>query len=110
MTAFNSGYHIQLGSASFEAGLRGTFWVDKESLDLLRIEDHATGIPRGANVTGVDSSIVFAPGRIGGKVVLLPQSAETVVKARNGEEKKNAMQFSGCQAYTSESVIQYDAP
>ena len=110
MTAFGSGYNIQSGSVSVAVGLQGTFWVDKESLDLLKIEDHTVDIPRAMSMAAVDTAIVFAPARIGGNLVLLPKSAETVVKERNGAEKRNAVQFSACQAYTSDSVIDYGAP
>jgi hypothetical protein len=110
MTAFNSGYQLKSGSASATVGLRGTFWVDKESLDLLQIEEHAVGIPYDLGMSDVDTAITFAPVSIGSSVVLLPQSAETVIKERQGGENKNVTLFSGCRAYTSESVIHFDTP
>jgi hypothetical protein len=110
MTEFRSGYTVQSISGSAVVGLRGTFWVDKESLDLLQIEDHAVDIPNALGMRGVDSTIIFAPVRVGSSVVLLPQSAETVVTDLRGGEKKNATQFSACQTYTAESVIDYGKP
>lgn len=108
MTAFNSGYQLKSSGASATVGLRGTFWVDKESLDLLQIEEHAVGIPYDLGMSDVDTAITFAPARIGSSVVLLPQSAETVIKERQDGENKNVTRFSGCREYTSESVIHFD--
>ena len=110
MTEFRSGYQLQSVSGSATVGLRGTFWVDKESLDLPQIEDRAVAIPQALGMSDVDSAIAFAPVRVGSSDALLPQSAETVVKELKGGEKKNVTRFSGCRAYTAESVIDYGAP
>ena len=110
MTAFSSGYQLKSESASATVGLRGTFWVDKESLDLLQIEEHAVGIPHDLGMSDVDTAITFAPVSIGSSVALLPQTAETIIKERQGGENKNVTRFSGCREYTSESVIHFDAP
>ena len=110
MSALNSGYRLKSGPASAMVGLRGTFWVDRESMGLLRIEERAVGIPLNLGMSDVRTAITFAPAQIGSSVALLPQTAEVVIQGLKGGEDKTVTKFSGCRAYTSESVIHFDSP
>ncbi len=110
ISEFMSGYEVRSGFLSANTGLAGTFWVDRETMDLLRIEEHAVAIPEYIGLSDVDTTTDFARVRIGAANVLLPQSADMVIRDLNGGETRNVTRFSACRAYTSESVIHYDTP
>jgi hypothetical protein len=88
-------------------GLRGTFWVDPQTLDLVRLEEHAVDLPPNLLMLDISTSIEYARVRIGASDALLPRSAETVVTGISGSQKKNAIEFTGCREYRSESTIHF---
>lgn len=108
--AFLSGYTIVTPGARAVVGQRGTFWIDAESLDLIRIEDHAVDIPRAVGMSEIGSTVEYARMRIGNSNVLLPQSAELVVTNLDGTEMRNKIKFSGCRVYGSESTVSFGDP
>jgi len=54
-------------------GVRGSFWVDPQSLDLLRIEQHDVDLPSDLNIRDIATTIAYARTRIGSSNPLLPQ-------------------------------------
>ncbi len=105
VSAMTGGFTVQSGGSKARAGLRGTFWVDPQTLDLVRIEEQAVDLPPLPLMRDLTTSINYARTRIGSSEPLLPQSAETVVTDYYGAERKNVIEFTGCREYTSESVI-----
>jgi hypothetical protein len=91
-----SGFSVRAGGEEATADVRGTFWVDAETLDLLRIEERAADFPRRLGIRDIAIAITYGRMRIGSSDVLLPQSAETVVSDSHGGQKKNALEFTGC--------------
>ena len=102
MPAELSGFEVKAGGAEAAADLRGTFWVDAESLDLLRIEEHASGFPRRLGVRDIAIAITYGRTRVGSSDALLPQSADTVISDSRGGQKKNTLEFTGCREFGSE--------
>ncbi len=109
-SALTVDFVVQYGRNKGQVGLRGTFWVDPQTLDLVRIEQQAVDIPPILLVRGLTTSIVYARTRIGSSNPLLPQSAVTVLTDFHGVERKNAIEFTGCREYSSESTIHFGAP
>jgi len=106
-SVMTAGFSVQSGGGKGQAGLRGTFWVDPQTLDLVRIEEQAVDLPPMLLMRDLTTSIDYARTRIGSSDPLLPQSAETVITDFYGVERKNAIEFTGCREYTSESVIHF---
>ena len=109
-SAMTAGFFVQSGGSKGQAGLRGTFWVDSQTLDLVRIEEQAVDLPPILLMRDLTTSINYARTRIGSSDPLLPQSAETVVTEFHGAERKNEIEFTGCREYSSESTIHFGAP
>ena len=105
-----SGYTVQSWGGTATVGTRGWFWVDAETLDLSRIEEHAADIPPALGLRDVETIIDYAWMHIGASDVLLPQFAEMTVTDYSGAQRKNKIEFSGCREYGSESVIRFGAP
>ena len=59
--------------------MRGAFWVDPQSLDLLRIEQHDVDLPPELNVRDIVTTIAYERTRIGSSDPLLPHSSEVTV-------------------------------
>ena len=102
-----SGYVVEAGGSKGQAGLRGTFWVDPQTLDLVRLEERAFDLPLNRLVRDIATLINYARMRIGSSDALLPQSAETVITDFSGGQKKNIIEFTGCREYASKSVIHF---
>jgi len=102
MPAELSCFGVRAGGAEATADVRGTFWVDAETLDLLRIEEHAADFPRRLGIRDVAIGITYGWTRIGSSDVLLLQSAETVISDSRGGQKKNTLEFAGCRESGSE--------
>ena len=71
-----AGYTVQLASGAIQAGMKGSFWVDPDTLDLLRLEVYADDILAGSALEEAASSITYSRTRIGERDVLLPDTAE----------------------------------
>ena len=100
-------YLLQGPAGQAYAGEEGKFWVDANSLELLRIEDHATDIPEFIGFKDVTTTIVYNKVQIGPSIVRLPQVAETVITNPAGRQEKNVTEFSKCREYRSESLIRF---
>ncbi|MGA2270973.1 MAG: hypothetical protein ABSH44_21085 [Bryobacteraceae bacterium] len=109
-SAMSAGFVVQSGGSKDRAGVRGTFWVDPQTLDLVRIEEQAVDLPPSLLMRDVTTSIHYARTPIGSSDPLLPQSAETVVTDFYGAERKNSIEFTGCREYSSESTIHFGVP
>jgi hypothetical protein len=107
---FLSGFELSTVGASATVGQRGTFWLDPDSLDLMRIEDHAVDVPLRIGMSAADTTVSYARMRIGSSEVLLPQSAVVVVTELSGKQMRNDITYSGCREYVSESKIRFGDP
>ena len=91
-------------------GEEGMFWVDKQSLDLVRVESHVIEIPIYLPLDSMDSRVVFGRTRIGEHDVLLPQHAELHVAEPGGLENFNRSDFTHCRAFHVNSEVRFEAP
>jgi hypothetical protein len=88
-------------------GEAGQYWVDAETLQLLRIEQHATDIPATIDFREVRTTIDYGKVSIGSGELLLPLKAETIVIDGDGTVNRNITEFSNCREYGSESMIRF---
>jgi hypothetical protein len=107
VSALAGAYQVRSGESQTMVGVRGTFWVDPQSLDLLRIEEHHVGLPPDLNIRDIVTTIIYGRTRIGPSEPLLPQSSEVIVTNLSGGQKRNLIEFSGCREYGSESTIHF---
>lgn len=91
------------------AGLRGSFWADADSLDIVRIEIRAEEIPAELEIVGAENSIDYSRVAIGGTDFLLPKSAELRMTDYAGEWR-NAITLSSCRQYLGESKLSFTDP
>ncbi len=109
-------FRIPLSQSRFEVGVgavagltasRGSFWADPQSFDLLRLEVQADGIPPNLPVASSNMRIDYTRTDIGGRSVLLPQTATADLVERSGAEARNVLSYTHCRAFQTESTLSF---
>jgi hypothetical protein len=100
---------LQRAGASGAVAIRGSFWADPETYDLLRMEFHAEEIPPQLGYSAVSTLIDYDRVRIGGSDVLLPQAADLRTIGVDSERKWNHIEFTHCQGFNTESAMSFGA-
>jgi hypothetical protein len=102
-----SGYRIRSGAAREVVGYHGSFYVEPQSLDLMRLEVFADDLPASLKLKSVSDRMDYARVRIGEGDFLLPESSEVVLADLNGHEDRNQLRFSACRQYTGQSKLSF---
>ncbi|MGH9672127.1 MAG: hypothetical protein ACRD44_03020 [Bryobacteraceae bacterium] len=107
--AERSRYRLRVGKKEAVVGFRGSFWVDKESMELIRLEVHADAIPDEVGLISTSDWIEYGRTRLGESEFLLPKSSEMIMIDRYGHETRNRTTFSRCRQYMAESRLVTEA-
>jgi len=102
-----SNYKLRVPPDESEVGVRGAFWVDLETLDLLRLEVHADEIAPELKIARLDETIDYKRTDIGETSFLLPSASELLLTSLNDEVHRNLTSFSACRQYRAESTVTY---
>jgi hypothetical protein len=105
-----SGLQIRANGTSATVGTQGSFWIDPDALELLRMEIRAIDIPAALGIERSVTRIDYARVHIGESAVLLPQSARVVLNLFTGDARRNDIEFSHCREYRTDSSIRFDMP
>ena len=103
------GSTINMPEGSGTVGLKGSFWADPESFDVVRLEIHADQIPPNLPISELTMVINYARTRVGAEEVLLPQSGETRLVKFTGEESLNSTELTHCRSFAAQSTLSFDA-
>ncbi|MGC8794457.1 MAG: hypothetical protein ACP5U2_13815 [Bryobacteraceae bacterium] len=97
------------GLHSARVGYHGSFWVDRESLDLLRLDVEAEGLPETPlEVTVVRTAIRYARTGIQDTLFVLPVSSELTIGTGQGRSSQNRTSFSACRQYVAHSEVRFE--
>jgi hypothetical protein len=105
-----SGYTLTVAGVSGMAGMKGSFWADPHTLDLLRLEIHADDIPYGLPVMAVKTTVTYARVRVGAAEVMLPQTSIQHMVGMTFDEEQNFLEFTHCRAFETESTLTFGPP
>jgi hypothetical protein len=105
-----SGYKISIPGASATVATRGSFWFDRVSLDLLRLDVSGDEMPVELGLAASAVKTYYSREHIGKSEALLPQRAELLMTFFSGEVSRNVVAFSACREYGSESTISFEPP
>ena len=99
-----SGTH---GALALYPGYRGTFWLDKRTSHLLRLEMHSTDVDANFPLDRIEVAIDYTDLRLGDdSVFLLPARSEAVSCTRGSERcRRNVLAFDHCRKYAAKSRI-----
>jgi hypothetical protein len=103
-----SGYTIRVGDRSGVAGYHGSFWAEKQTLDVRRLEVIAEEIPADLGVTAASDRVDYARVPIGTGEFLLPVASELRMSDAYGIDNENHVRFSACRQYHGESTLRFD--
>jgi hypothetical protein len=106
-----SGQTIHMPAGSGTVGLRGSYWIDPETLDVLRLELNADDIPPTLPLSELVTRIDYARTRLANDLgLLLPQAADFRFVKSSGEISHNRVEFTHCRVFQAESTIDYSEP
>jgi hypothetical protein len=105
-----SSFLLKHGGAQGIIGYKGSFWVDANTLDLVRIEVKADHIPQYIGVSAVLITLRYSTIKIGNSEYLLPRSSQLAVFDELGDYSVDMINLEHCKEFTGESNITYGAP
>jgi hypothetical protein len=89
----------------------GAFWVEEQSLEILRMELELDGIPDSFAVRASVTTIDYQKSRIGQSDFLLPSRVQRDVHySALGSLSENISTFTGCRQYETQSALRFDEP
>jgi hypothetical protein len=89
----------------------GVFWVDAQSLEILRMELELDGIPDSLAVRSSVTTIDYQKSRIGESEFLLPSRVQRDIHySALGSMSENISTFTNCRQYEAQSAIRFDEP
>jgi hypothetical protein len=97
----------QNNSPDAAVGYQGSFWVDAETLDMVRLEWKTDFIPPSVGLSSVEKSMRYKLVRIGNSDFLLPHHSELASFDQSGNYRLNTMSLERCLEFTGESVVTY---
>jgi hypothetical protein len=115
--AVKFGYRFPAGSIVARISLHGgqgavneegSFWVDPESFDLLRLDGRATEIPPSLPLAAMEFTVSYARTRIGEFDALLAQFADMHMIQTSGVEDYDRMDFTHCRMFQTTSTLRFD--
>ena len=109
LTRQESGFNVQINNRREPMAFKGSFWFDSATLDLLRLEAHADALPADLNVEEAVIRTAYARTHIGSSAALLPTRSELTATYLSGATERDAIEFSDCHEYGSESTISFGA-
>jgi hypothetical protein len=101
-------HHMQVPGGEGFVGIKGSFWADPVSLDLLRLETESDEIPPELPVVFFTAAVTYARVQIGGRDVVLPQSGEMHMLNSSGQEDRDRIEFTHCRSFHTESSVSFD--
>jgi hypothetical protein len=102
-----SGYHLRMPPRQALVPYHGSFWVNPESLDLMRLELVVDAIPPYLGIAAASDSMDYGRVDIGGSTFLLPQRSELDLTDLDGRENRNHTRFTACRQFTGESTLSF---
>jgi hypothetical protein len=85
----------------------GSVWIDQESRRVLRLERHATGLPRDYPVARTESRLEYTFAVIDKTNYLLPAGGENVTCATGGSCSRNVIVFKNYRKFGADSSIKF---
>jgi hypothetical protein len=104
----NAALEITIPGGKGTVGEAGSFWVDRETLDLIRMDSHAINIPGFLPLKETYSVGYYARTQLGENLALLPQRADLYLAQTNGAEGYDRLDFTHCRAFSADTAIRFD--
>jgi len=118
--AFRFNFHVplensrllvkQVSAADAMVAYHGSFWVDAETLDMVRLEWKTDHIPSSVEISAVEKSMCYKVVHIGNSDFILPIHSELASFDQGGNYRLNSISLEHCQEFSGHSVVTFGAP
>ena len=88
----------------------GEFWINRESLDLVRLVVRIDHAPQESSFCQAATTLDYQTVRIGDSDVLLPRQAQLAIEQSGGRQTQNDISFASCREYQAESELVFNEP
>jgi hypothetical protein len=105
-----STYSVGNERAHSIVGYRGTFWVDPDSFDLMRLSITADHLPEQLHACKTNTTLQYDHIQMNHADYLIPKDVLWNVVNLDGSESTSRTVFSGCHEFRGESTLRFDAP
>jgi hypothetical protein len=105
-----SGFLVTHDSAQGIVPYKGSFWVDADTLDLVRLELKADHIPSYIGVRLVEESMTYKVMRIRDSDFLLPRDSQVAAFDSAGNYSLNMTSLENCREFAGQSVVTFGTP
>lgn len=105
ISRLDSGYTLSGAGITAKVPYRGRFWVDRESLDIVRLEVEAEEIPAELKLKAVTRTTEYGRQKVGNTELLLPGLSEFATLETGGTEKVSQARLSDCRLHAEESRV-----
>lgn len=93
---------------NYNPAYEGAVWIDVATRRVLRIEQHATAMPRDFTMSRADSILEYGFAQIEGNTYLLPSKGETDgCTSGSGTCTRNVIEFRNYRKFTAESTVTF---
>jgi hypothetical protein len=101
--------YLNIHGLSVATGMKGSFWIDPQTSELLALSSEATEIPPDFGIQSARTDVIYAPMYLNDDHAVLPQTARIVVEDSARAVSVNQVEFSHCRAlFSSGSSISFD--
>jgi hypothetical protein len=107
--AERSNYRLRSGTEESVVAFQGSFWVDAETLDLMRLDIQAYDMPERLGLAEANTSVGYRRVPIQGHDVLLPVEASLEMVLTRGYEDLNRTRLTACRSYQVETAVRFNA-
>ncbi len=101
-------FKIQNALGSAAVGYSGSYWVDPDTLDLIRLDIFADAIPFRLQLSKVRMSVEYDAMKAGNRNVVMPRSSVIEFVYRSGEVSRDDIEFARCREFTGQTNIVFD--
>ena len=102
------GLTLEIANVSETVAVKGSFWFDPVSLDLIRLDVYGEDMPADLNLDLAGTRTDYAHAHIGESNALLPKRCELTMTFLSGVTYRDVIDFSQCHEYRAESTINFD--
>lgn len=105
-----AGLEVAVNGKRELVGYEGSFWVAKDSLDLVYLEASLDSAPPGLGLSATREGITYRRTNIGKSSFVLPSRTGMTMELENEVTLHNETAYTNCQQYSGQSTISFGPP
>jgi hypothetical protein len=98
---------VRMEEIEAEVGYHGSFWVARDSLDLIEVKFSSDDIPKPVGFGTLERTMQYERVPVGQSNLLLPSRVVMLAIDREGQETKVEIQFRNCHEYVVETLLHF---